>query len=61
MQLNPKAGGGRYGGSSVAAAAYGGGGVRQGERGYPELQQPMAAPRIEKLSAGAFTRSDSCW
>ncbi|XP_051205469.1 probable serine/threonine-protein kinase PBL7 [Lolium perenne] len=57
-QLNPKAGGGRYGGSSVAAAAYGGGvgvgvgGSRQGERGYPELQHPMSAPRIEKLSAG---------
>lgn len=52
-QLNPKAGGGRYGCSSLAAAAYGGGGGRQGERGYPELQQPMAVPRIEKLSAGA--------
>uniref|UniRef100_A0ACD5Z4C3 Uncharacterized protein n=1 Tax=Avena sativa TaxID=4498 RepID=A0ACD5Z4C3_AVESA len=50
-QLNPKAGGGRYGGSSVAAAAYGGG--RQGERGYSELQHPMTVPRIEKLSAGA--------
>jgi hypothetical protein len=67
-QLNPKVGG-PYGGgssSSAAAAAYGGGGGsgagRHGERGggYPDLhhhhqqqQLPMAAPRVEKLSAGA--------
>ncbi|KAF8686734.1 hypothetical protein HU200_043572 [Digitaria exilis] len=56
-QLNPKLGGaGGYGGSSSAATAYNGGsgGGRHGDRGYPDLQQaPMAAPRVEKLSAAA--------
>ncbi|AQK52717.1 Serine/threonine-protein kinase PBS1 isoform 1 [Zea mays] len=60
-QLNPKFGGaGGYGGTSSAVAAYGNGtgaGVsigRHGDRGYPDLQQaPMAAPRVEKLSAAA--------
>jgi serine/threonine-protein kinase PBS1 len=59
-QLNPKFGGaGGYGGASSAAAAYGAAGAgagigRHGDRGYPDLQQaPMAAPRVEKFSAGA--------
>ncbi|KAG8058848.1 hypothetical protein GUJ93_ZPchr0002g23936 [Zizania palustris] len=58
VQLNPKVGG-QYGDSSSSAAAYGGGGGgsgsgagRHGLRGYPELHQPMAAPRVEKLSTG---------
>lgn len=60
-QLNPKLGGGAgagggYGGSSSATGAYGiGAGGRHGDRGYPDLQQAaMVAPRVEKLSAGAF-------
>jgi serine/threonine-protein kinase PBS1 len=63
-QLNPKLGGGPgpgggYGGSSSSAAAYGAGG-RHGDRGYPDLQQAaMVAPRVEKLSAGAFP--GACW
>jgi serine/threonine-protein kinase PBS1 len=60
-QLNPKPGGGAgpggaYGGSTSAAATYGAGaGGRHGDRGYPPQQQAaMVAPRVEKLSAGAF-------
>lgn len=60
-QLNPKLGGagGYGGGTSAAAAAYGAGagagvGRHGGRGGYPDLQQaPMAAPRVEKFSAGA--------
>jgi serine/threonine-protein kinase PBS1 len=63
-QLNPKLGGGpgpggSYGGSSSAAMAYGAGG-RHGDRGCPDLPQAaMVAPRVEKLSAGAFP--GACW